>query len=145
MCLLVVHSLLWIAYSSCSPTILIGVFVFLKYTFNFCFLHISSKNLDLSHGCESIVFFYKVYGSSFYLQVQNLLLLFWYAARWGQGSTPCLPSLPLYPAPYFPLPIELTWSLSQKSMEWSISGPSFYFTDVCSIHIIWYFFTLSFY
>lgn len=98
MCLLVVHSLAD-CYSSCFPTILIGVFAFLKHTFNFCFLDILFKNLDLSHGCESIVFFQKVYGPSFYLWVENLLLLFWYAARGGRGPL-LLPPPPLIPAPY---------------------------------------------
>lgn len=99
MCLLVVHSLLWIAYSSCSPTILIGVFVFLKYTFNFCFLHISSKNLDLSHSCEILFSSTKYMVPAFTFRYRIYYYYFGMQQDGVKGPLPASPASP-YPRPH---------------------------------------------
>lgn len=121
MCLLVVHSLMDCLFKLFPHYFNWSLLSFFKHTFNFCFLDILFKNLDLSHGCESIVFFQKVYGPSLSFSRESLLL-FWYAAR-GAKVHPCFPASP-HPSPHTAIQLFLHYlSKILSSPPLNVLGP----------------------
>lgn len=105
------------------------------------------KNLDLPQGCESIVSSEAIWFWLLPLGLESIIVII--IIIWNKvGSMVHSSPTPPHPAHSYTVvsalltentflsPLNCLGTFLKNQQEWSVSGPTFYSTDVCYIHII---------